>query len=146
MATKSQAKGERRARVTPAPTPTRAPAPASTEGGQGKATEAAVQAGVDPRADAVAAAPTPNTTNSLERANEAPGVGGLSVEEANRAEQAPRRRVKAETTVKVKPTRAHFNLTDDNGVMHTYPVGTVEMPASHASHWYAEANGVELDD
>lgn len=145
MATKSQSKGGR-ARVTPAPTPTRAPAPASTEAGQGKATEAALQAGVDPRADAVAAPPTPNTTNNLESANQAPGVGGLSLEEANRAEQAPRRRVKAESMVKVKATRTPFNLTDDNGNMHSYPAGTTEMPASHANHWYAEANGVEIDE
>lgn len=143
MATK-QTKGQRQ-RVTAAPTPTRAPAPASTSEGTGDASAAAVQAGVDPRADAVAAAPTPNTTNDLSTANDAPGVGGLSLEEANQA-PSPRRRVKVEAMVKVKPTRTAFNLADDKGGMHAYPVGTTEMPASHANHWYAEANGVEIDD
>lgn len=45
--------------------------------------------------------------------------------------------------VMVSAPRA-FNLTLDNGTVKEYGSGGQRMPRSHAEHWYAKANGVEI--
>jgi hypothetical protein len=39
-----------------------------------------------------------------------------------------------------------FHLTDDENQRHTYSPGIQDMPLDHAKHWYAEANGVEINE
>ena len=118
--------------------------------------------GIDPRATddlnalnnaagrVVAAPPTP-TVETAKTANDEPGAGGHPLEapqtpDAN-AVAAVKRRPSAKDVEMVSVTvpRA-FILNDDGGVKHNYGPGVQDMPRSHAEHYYAAANGVEINE
>lgn len=95
----------------------------------------------DPRDDA---ADSSDATEETAQSASAAAQAASTV--APDASVAPRPRKKTDVMVKVKPTKGHINITQQDGTMHSYPAGTTEMPESDAKHWYAEAHGVEIDE
>lgn len=66
-------------------------------------------------------------------------------QEYREARQGRQRRRLEESKTKRKVRQA-FTLTDDLGRTHRYEPGEVEMPDSHADHWYAQQFLVPEDE
>jgi len=69
------------------------------------------------------------------------GVVLQSVRQSSRAVQDAEARGEQVVTVTIPKD---FTLMSDSGIPHEYKAGIDEMPVSHANHWWAKAQGVEI--
>lgn len=95
-----------------------------------------------PKVAAKAPATDPRTTESAS----APADATATAQPPEDDDVRPRRKSKPEEELVSVTVPRKFKLTKDDGMVVDIEAGIQDLPRGLAEHWYAKANGVELNE